>query len=60
MPVVREKGDKVIGGTINTEGTLRVQVKGDWRKYLFKPCDQTGGRGTGIQGADSGICRSRD
>ncbi len=27
MPVVREKGDQVIGGTINTEGTLRVQVK---------------------------------
>jgi P-type Cu+ transporter len=27
MPAVREKGDEVIGGTINTEGTLRVQVK---------------------------------
>ncbi len=27
MPVLREKGDEVIGGTINAEGTLRVQVK---------------------------------
>ena len=27
MPVVRKKGDEVIGGTINTEGTIRVQVK---------------------------------
>ena len=27
MPVVREKGDEVIGGTINSEGTIRVQVK---------------------------------
>jgi Cu+-exporting ATPase len=26
MPVVREKGDEVIGGTINTEGSLRVQI----------------------------------
>ena len=27
MPVVKEKGDEVIGGTINSEGTIRVQVK---------------------------------
>jgi len=27
MPVLREKGDPVIGGTINTEGTIRVQVE---------------------------------
>ncbi|TVR19251.1 MAG: heavy metal translocating P-type ATPase [Balneolaceae bacterium] len=27
MPVVKEKGDMVVGGTINTEGTIRVQVK---------------------------------
>ncbi len=27
MPVVREKGDEVIGGTINTEGSIRVQAK---------------------------------
>ncbi|MEX0944205.1 MAG: heavy metal translocating P-type ATPase [Balneolaceae bacterium] len=27
MPAVRKKGDSVIGGTINSEGTLRVQVK---------------------------------
>ncbi|MCC5940301.1 MAG: copper-translocating P-type ATPase [Balneolaceae bacterium] len=27
MPVVKEKGDQVVGGTINTEGTIRVQVK---------------------------------
>lgn len=26
MPVVREKGERVIGGTINSEGSLRVQV----------------------------------
>lgn len=26
MPVVREKGDEVIGGTINTEGIIYVQV----------------------------------
>jgi P-type Cu+ transporter len=26
MPVVREKGDSVIGGTINTEGSIRVQA----------------------------------
>lgn len=27
MPVVRGKGDPVIGGTINTEGTIRVEVR---------------------------------
>jgi Cu+-exporting ATPase len=27
MPVIREKGDEVIGGTINTEGSIRVQAK---------------------------------
>jgi len=27
MPVFREKGDEVIGGTINTEGSIRVQAK---------------------------------
>ncbi len=27
MPVVREKGDEVIGGTINSEGSIRVQAK---------------------------------
>lgn len=27
MPVVRGEGDRVIGGTINTEGTIRVEVK---------------------------------
>lgn len=27
MPVVKKKGDNVVGGTINTEGTIRVQVK---------------------------------
>ncbi len=27
MPVLREKGEEVIGGTINIEGSLRVQVK---------------------------------
>ena len=27
MPVLRGKGDSVIGGTINTEGTIRVQVE---------------------------------
>lgn len=27
LPVKRVKGDEVIGGTINTEGSLRVQVK---------------------------------
>lgn len=27
MPVVREKGNEVIGGTINTEGSIRVQAK---------------------------------
>lgn len=27
MPVVRAEGDQVIGGTINTEGTIRVEVK---------------------------------
>lgn len=26
MPAVREKGDKVIGGTINTDGALRIQA----------------------------------
>lgn len=26
MPVLREKGDKVIGGTINTDGNLRVKA----------------------------------
>ncbi len=27
MPVVRGEGEQVIGGTINTEGTIRVEVK---------------------------------
>jgi len=27
MPVVKEKGNEVIGGTINTEGSIRVKVK---------------------------------
>lgn len=27
MPVIKEKGDKVIGGTINTDGNIRVQVE---------------------------------
>ncbi|MDX1592173.1 MAG: copper-translocating P-type ATPase [Balneolaceae bacterium] len=26
MPVVRKQGDEVIGGTINTEGSIRVQI----------------------------------
>jgi P-type Cu+ transporter len=26
MPVTREKGDKVVGGTINTEGSIRIEA----------------------------------
>lgn len=28
LPATRQEGDEVIGGTINTEGTLRVQITG--------------------------------